>query len=630
MLFGPNGSANTETTMNEICQIRNQLLLLYPNISTTTTATILSESNKRHHTKPTAANTAVATTTNTLDTSTIPATTTNDVENRQQSPVEKQMLRIPLPKNDMERTTDEIDDNIRTERKGQSDSPKNHDDENVVACVDDNNINDDGIDMEGESNIHMNCTTPITHLDDHNPLGLEDHTHDDDVQIIIHRTDETDDIGMDNMLIESSDDENDDDDDMVAVMPRVEVVDAGPSGLSVPESGGTKPPLVMDVLDEKEVMVDEDDQCRNNREGWKDDTFVRGTIVDETPKDHTEEANHHNSNEDIHRSTNHSAGIDKCYKLDDLNPVEIQMDSDDTAKKILDEPQELTVVDEPVIINVEHHEKDDVAIFEIEDSDDEIEVLATQCLVNCYKANALPEKAPSSDNESINDNAVIMETQFPMDPNTWDVDKRGEEDVEDHHKAIVKDDHIEEDMEQPFETQDMFPSGSDKSDMDTIAKEVPTRHNFVAEPLVTQREAVMKRGIRNSSRMKQDLPSTTLTSATSDVNVPVILPKRHAETKMMSSRDDEGDNVSLDVLYCTTETDETNILQTQPNELLVENEHGFAASPVVQSINNVITSTNETKLVDPNIVESKRSKKRRKKEFSFGGDALRSLLSHTT
>ena len=301
------------------------------------------------------------------------------------------------------------------------------------------------------------------------------------------------------------------------------------------------------------------------------------------------------------------------------------MDSDDTAKKILDEPQELTVVDEPVIINVEHHEKDDVAIFEIEDSDDEIEVLATQCLVNCYKANALPEKAPSSDNESINDNAVIMETQFPMDPNTWDVDKRGEEDVEDHHKAIVKDDHVEEDMEQQLETQDMFPSGSDKSDMDTIAKEVPTRHNFVEEPLVTQREAIMKRGIRNTSRMKQDLPSTTLTSATSDVNGPVILSKRHAETKMMSSRDDEGDNVSLDVLYCTTETDETNILQTQ-----VENENGFAASPVVQSINNVITSTNEAKLVDPNIVESKRSKKRRKKEFSFGGDALRSLLSHTT
>jgi hypothetical protein len=77
-----------------------------------------------------------------------------------------------------------------------------------------------------------------------------------------------------------------------------------------------------------------------------------------------------------------------------------------------------------------------------------------------------------------------------------------------------------------------------------------------------------------------------------------------------------------------TENDEAMTLQTQPKEFLMDDDKSSSVAPSINTA--MITSTNPKNIEHQNKSDHRRSKKRRKKEFCFGGDALRSLISYPT
>ena len=115
-----------------------------------------------------------------------------------------------------------------------------------------------------------------------------------------------------------------------------------------------------------------------------------------------------------------------------------------------------------------------------------------------------------------------------------------------------------------------------------------------------------------------------------DVDQSMTSPKkRRAETSTTDNIQMGGsDRMSMDVVQYDTENDETNILETQLSELFEQYSKAAGSTSTTKSGNGtVVGATKEAQLVDPIYLENKQSKKRRKKAFCFGGDALRSLIS---
>ena len=115
-----------------------------------------------------------------------------------------------------------------------------------------------------------------------------------------------------------------------------------------------------------------------------------------------------------------------------------------------------------------------------------------------------------------------------------------------------------------------------------------------------------------------------------DVDQSMTSPKkRRAETSTTNNIQIGGSHrMSMDVVQFDTENDETNILETQLSELFEQYSKAAGSTSMTKSGNvTVVGATKEAQLVDPIYLENKQSKKRRKKAFCFGGDALRSLIS---
>ena len=114
-----------------------------------------------------------------------------------------------------------------------------------------------------------------------------------------------------------------------------------------------------------------------------------------------------------------------------------------------------------------------------------------------------------------------------------------------------------------------------------------------------------------------------------DVDQSMTSPKkRRAETSTTNNIQIGGsDRMSMDVVQYDTENDETNILETQLSELFEQYSKAGSTSMTKSGNVTVVGAAKEAQLVDPIYLENKQSKKRRKKAFCFGGDALRSLIS---
>ena len=420
-------------------------------------------------------------------------------------------------------------------------------------------------------------------------LDNDDNDVDEDQQDIqMNHEDETDDIGIDNMLIESSDDDDEKEDDVdveegIAIAEPEVVVDADPSMLA-PESGNTEQHLSNDSL--REVDGADDPYI-----------YVPVTNVEEPGSTDSDDATKH------HQPSENSTAIH-------------------------DKQQASPSVENPV--TVERQDDDDISVSATEDSDDDIEILETQCIVNSAK-DVPPEENTFSVDESNVDDVVILETQAI---DVSEVDEGG------HHKFTLLDDTTKDDVED-FQTHDPSRSSvadqTNDADRGMIANKPPLAQsdqvNIIPdrkkedETLATQQETEIDLGLENS-KTEQNYPPTPHTNAALDVSDPQ---KRNGETTMTSPKISENENSSLEKIHGVTISDETNALQTQPNELLIKNVKEVEPFTVAPSIDNtIIFSENATNHMHLNNLEDRRSKKRRKKEFCFGGDALRSLISYTT